>query len=143
MDVAQVRKSNYSSIILASIIFLVLGLALGLYLVPLTKNQTGIINQPKEQDKSLLKVSPLIKSQTANASGNITKVDGNKITISNGGVEDTFSLAPKFAIFKPSVGKQATPSTQVNDIETGKDATIILQVKDSEYKIISISYTGK
>lgn len=86
--------------------------------------------------------NPLFKSQTATFQGTITKIDGSKLSLKDdSGQAGTFSLSPKVTIYKFSGStRQASASSDIKTLETGKQVLIVLELKDNQYQVISISY---
>ena len=86
--------------------------------------------------------SELFDSQTANLTGKIINVSGNKLTLENhAGVKGEFLLAQNFLVSDLS-GRSLPPAkTEVEKIQLNKEAMIALSVVDKEYRVISIIFT--
>lgn len=86
--------------------------------------------------------NPIFKSQTATFQGVITKVSGNSIEVKNdSGQVATFPVAGKVVIYKfTGASPQASASSDLKSIETDKQALVMLELIDSGYQVVSISY---
>jgi hypothetical protein len=91
-------------------------------------------SNPPEGDSSLF------DNQSANFTGKITAVNGNKLTVKNNrDITGEITVASSPTIFRFS-NLPASPSSDLKTIETNKDVAINLQVKDGRYVAVSISY---
>ncbi len=85
----------------------------------------------------------IVKSQQALAVGEITKKDGETVTIKgDDGKETSFKLSPNLSIYSIST-TSATPPKPTQDItalKLNKKALIDLQLQGEEYLITNISY---
>lgn len=84
----------------------------------------------------------LFRSQTATFQGEITKVSKDSLDVkTDTGTTGNFKLSSKVYIYKFAAGApQATSSTDLSTIESGKRVLIILELSDSQYKVVSISF---
>lgn len=104
-----------------------------------SSNQASI--SQKTTGKTLVETSPVFQNQTATVLGKISKTEGDKATIvSQDNKEETFPVAKKFVLYKPVRNNQATPSSDLKQIDPNMDAFINLEVIDGKYQIVSITY---
>lgn len=84
----------------------------------------------------------LFKAQTATFQGKITKINKDSLDVrADSGAAGNFKLSNKVYIYKFKAGaSQATSSTDLKSIETGKRTLIILELSEGQYKAVSISY---
>lgn len=96
---------------------------------------------PSATPSQQLTVSPLFDSQTASINGEVVKIENSKAFVKKKNLTDTFPLSAQFTIYKYVAGS-ATPTTSTNraDIEPDRTATILLEVVQGEYKMVSITY---
>ena len=116
----------------------IIGFALGRYYTP-PPNQTL---KPTEIKNEQPKTNPLFRSQSATFQGEITKVSGNKISVKDEkGQTGDFSVADKVVIYKFKEGvSQASVSSDLKTIDTGKQALVVLELINGQYQVVSISY---
>lgn len=81
-------------------------------------------------------------SQNANVQGQVTKIDGNKVTIKNvKGETQVFTAADQVFITKFNGNTPASPSADLKTVELNKNVIISLMAKNGDYQIVSISQT--
>lgn len=127
--------------IISSIVLLSLGVAAGFFLGRFSLSTQVATNQAVKQTVQAPKVENVFKSETATFQGVVTKA-GEKLTLKNdkGQVAD-FLISPKAVIYKPTGQKgQASASADIKSVELNKKVLIILELKDNNYQIISVSY---
>lgn len=125
-------------IIIAVLTLVLISLSALLYL---NKNNLNVGNFQTPKPPS--NANPqLFDSQTANLTGKITKINGDKITLENrSGVKGEFKLAQNFLVSDLS-GRSLRPAkTEVEKIELNKEAMITLSVVDNEYFVTAIIFT--
>lgn len=90
----------------------------------------------------LVETSTLFKSQTANFLGTITKINGNTATTKDkDGKESTFPFSPNLSIYKFGADpNKPERTTDPKTIELDKQASIVLEFRDTQYTISSITY---
>lgn len=90
----------------------------------------------------LVETSTLFKSQTANFLGMVTKVSGNSATTKDkDGKESTFPFSPNLSIYKfGSDPNKPERTTDPKTIDLNKEASIVLEFRDTQYLISSITY---
>lgn len=86
--------------------------------------------------------NPIFKSQTATFQGFITKVDGSNLSVKDEkGTTDTFPVSQRAVIYKFKANSpQASASSDLNSIETDKQALVMLELLDNKYQVVSVSY---
>lgn len=117
------------------IISAVLGYTFGVYQ---TEQQTAqSVKQPQQSPDN-----PLFQFQTATIQGKITKLTDNQITIADSkGQVGQFPLSSKLTIYRPSEGtKPAYASTDPKTISLNEPTSVLLQLMDGVYQVVSISY---
>ena len=97
---------------------------------------------PSSTSSPQAKSNQLLRSQTATFQGEITKVNKDSVDVkTEKGIVGNLKLSSNFFIYKFEPGAtQATSSADINSIETGKRALIILELSENQYKVVSISY---
>ena len=99
---------------------------------------SGPIPQSQNQSKQIVFKNPLFKSQSATFEGEITGVEGLKLTVKDYKDQTgVLTAIPNLIIYGSGVKKAATDSAS---IELNKKAVLTLEVVDGQYKVISISY---
>ena len=133
----KIPRSAIATIVLA-LSAGIIGFALGRYYTP-PPNQTL---KPTEIKNEQPKTNPLFRSQSATFQGEITKVSGNKISVKDEkGQTGDFSVADKVVIYKFKEGvSQASVSSDLKTIDTGKQALVVLELINGQYQVVSISY---
>lgn len=128
-------------IVLIGCALLVVGLLFG-YLLSTWANKSQQVNLASKTIKVENKTSPLISGSTANITGQITKVEGNKVTVLNTQKQsDTFELAKNFVVIRPSLNpNNSSNSASTKDILLNADALLYLQSINGEYQVLSIAY---
>ena len=113
--------------------------AVGGFFVGKTVSQNQSLTQSKTGSA---KQNSIFSSQTATIQGEITNVNGPKISIkNNNGQTGDFSLSQRAVIYQFKPGSNtASASSDVKTIETGKKVVVVLQLNDDKYEIVSISY---
>lgn len=123
-------------------LILVVVAALGGFLVG--KQGGGMASLPKVQTQTNQEapVSPLLKSQTATFQGEIVKVEGQTMEVkSDTGDTGSFPISGNAVIYKyTSTSTQASASSDLKTIETGKMALVMLELLDNKYQVVSVSY---
>ncbi len=124
-----------------------IGYAVGTVQPPVPSVRGSLNNNPIYQTEGpRIGPSSIIKSQSAQATGKIVKVDGNGVTIQG---DDNkiiaFSLAPKFAVFNvtsTNASQSAIPQGNSNreDIKINQPALIYLELQGTQYYITTITY---
>lgn len=118
---------------------LILGLAVGFYF--------GKRSQPYIESKTAsnsISENNLYSSQTASIRGEITKIDGETLTIKNlnnqviGQQQVSTRLIVSKGTLRPD--KTATPSSGISSIELNKEAFIQLEMMGGRYQVTSIQY---
>lgn len=104
-----------------------------------TSNQTPTT---QEGQTSQVLSNPLLKSQTATFQGEITAVSGQNLEVkSDGGQTGSFPVSSRLVVYKYTVGStQASASSELKSIETGKQALVMLELLDNKYQVVSVSY---
>ncbi|MBI2011204.1 hypothetical protein HYS91_00400 [Candidatus Daviesbacteria bacterium] len=137
-------KSNSNLGWIVGIVLTLAALALGFFMGRgLLATNPGSINNQASGSATMVKTSPLFKAQTATIQGKITKIDGSTITVtSQDNQAETFPLDSNFTIYKHTSGTSFAAALPGSDkqIELNKDSIIVLNVKDGDYKVSSISY---
>lgn len=91
-----------------------------------------------------LKLEPetIVKSQQAQAVGEITKLEDDAILVKSNGDETKFKLASSFYVYPLSKDpkKPPQPKREKAAIEVNKKANITLELNGTEYQVVSISY---
>ena len=84
----------------------------------------------------------LFRSQTATFQGEITKVNSGSLEVkSDSNQTGSLTLSDRVVIYKFKEGtNQATASSDLTSIETGKKVLIVLNLLGNQYKVVSISY---
>ena len=131
-------KGSNITLILGIVISLVIGFLVGNASSGTYKNG---ISMP-----SLQSGNPIFTTQSATVQGKINKVEGNKITVTNlSGNQGEFELSEMTVINKIVTNSNklntATSSTDLSTLETDKDVSLILQLKDGKYVVLSVNYT--
>ena len=139
-------KSKFNPKILVFISSLIVGILIGLiigqkssFLMSLKKNAT---DQPVLLQAGMIRTSSLFQSQSAIIQGKITKVENSSLTIEDKNKHsESFPIASTLVIYIPTSNSPiSTASADLKFIKINELATILLQVIDSHYKIVSISY---
>ena len=125
-----------------AISLLIFGLAVGFFLGKRSQlNTSPATNLPISTNTA---ASSLYSSQTANIRGQITKVDGETLTIKNLNNQATgeHQASSRVLITKASArpDKLASPSSDLSTIELNKEALIQLEMIGGQYQITSIQY---
>lgn len=126
----------------ATTIILIVIAAVGGFLAG-KQNQGGSVSLPKIQSQaSQIQSNPLLKSQTATFQGTITKVSGQTIDVkSDSGQTGSFPVSARVVIYKfNGTSPQASASSDLKTIETGKQALVMLELLDNKYQVVSVSY---
>lgn len=125
---------------LIGIVFILLAATVG-YLFGVSVS-TSKISLPQISTRQGVSKNPLFKSQTATFQGTITKIDKSNLSVKDeSGRTGTFPISSKVTIYKFSgSSRQASASSDIKTLETGKQVLIVLELKDKEYQVISISY---
>ena len=84
----------------------------------------------------------LFRLQTATFQGEIVKVNSGSLDVkTDSGQTGSLTLSDRVVIYKFKEGtNQASASSNLNTIETGKKVLIVLDLSGSQYKVVSISY---
>ncbi len=128
-------------IVIGIVIFILLSAGVG-YLVGAKKNPAQNQAAKTSDQSSSPSKNSFFQTQTASLQGKITKVSESGITVENDKKESkTFAASNKLAIYKFATNStQATPSSDLKAIETGKNAILNLELVGNDYQILSISY---
>ena len=124
-----------------TIVLVVIAAALG-FLFGKQGQMPGLKTQNPLSTESQTAQNSLLKSQTATFQGEITKVNGQNIDVkSDSGQTGSFPVSSKVVVYKFSSGStQASASSDLKSIETGKSALIMLELMDGKYQVVSVSY---
>lgn len=132
----QIMKAAYS---LVTIVLILVAGFVGYYvaknnLTPEVITQTKTTEAPKAQT--------IFTTQTATIQGTISKVDGNKLSVTNLKQENgQFTVSDKVVIYKFRSGStQASASSDLKTIETGQQVLLNLELANGAYQVVSISY---
>lgn len=130
-------KKNFKYVILTLILILLAGITgyyFGRYL-PFSKVTPG------RETNSSSNISQLSVNHTATIYATIVSVDGSSITVADReGQKATMALSSSLTIFTPSSSREATASSDLKSIEINKEALIIAEFRNGQYKVMSISY---
>ncbi|MBI4040105.1 hypothetical protein HY389_01990 [Candidatus Daviesbacteria bacterium] len=84
---------------------------------------------------------PTFLNQTATITGTITQVSGSTLTLKTAADQtNNFPVSDKVVVNKPNKDKTASASSGIKSIDTGKAALLILEMKQGNYQVVSISY---
>lgn len=126
------------------VITLILVVVAGLGGFIVGKQGGGMASLPKVQTQTNQEasVSPLLKSQTATFQGEITQVSGQTMEVkSDSGETGSFPISGNAVIYKfTGTSPQASASSDLKTIETGKMALVMLELIDGKYQVVSVSY---
>lgn len=122
-------------VILASLLFLVIGFAVGYKL-----NSVPLKNLTKNNSNSLQ--DQFFQNQSALTQGKITKAENRYLIVTNNqGVAKSFELSPHFVVYvSKESSRYATPSSDIKSVQLNKDASLVFQMIDGVYKVLSVSY---
>ena len=125
-----------------AISLLILGLAVGFFIGKRTQASVSVsTNLPINTNTT---DNSLYSSQTATIRGEITKVDGETLTIKNLNNQTTGQqqVSSRILITKATArpDRTASPSSDLSKIELNKEALINLEMIGGRYQIISIQY---
>lgn len=141
----MVNPSRRTTLLIVS---LIIGGVIGFFL------GKSVVQKPPTSSTAPTQANSLFRSQTATFQGEISKVNSDSLDVkSDSGQTGSLTLSNKVVIYKFKEGsKQATASSDLSSIETGKKVLIILEFSGgqykqslnsslrSEYKVVSISY---
>lgn len=117
------------------------GYSYGLKQSPPAYNQPQISSVQKPAD---LKLGPatIVKSQQAQATGEITSVEDDSILVKSNGDQTKFKLASSFFVYPLSTDpkRPPQPKREKSAIEINKQANISLELNGTEYQVVSIAY---
>lgn len=111
----------------------------------LVKTPSQIV-QPKEKvaNPDTVKVvesSTLFKNQVATVMGQAIKVDNNTVTIKDrDNKQSSFPLDANFSVFKFDPNNKPTTFKDPKAIDLNKEASFVLEFKDTQYKITSVTF---
>lgn len=88
------------------------------------------------------KTSPLFLSQTATIQGKILEAKGTTLTVEDkNGQKGDFALATDYSILIYKEGeKTGKTTTDLNQLDPKREALIILQLENNDFKVVSVSY---
>ncbi len=92
--------------------------------------------------QSVVARNPIFKSQTAIFQGVITQVSGRNLAVKDDkGTTATFPVSSKVVIYKFNGNSpQATGSSDLQTIETGKQVLVMLELINNQYQVTSVSF---
>ena len=104
----------------------------------------GKSSNPPTYNPSLVRENPansLYSSQTAFIRGKITHIEGKILSVINlnNATSGNIIASDRLIVTKP---KQASPSSDLSQLETDKEALISLELKDDRYEAVSIQYVN-
>lgn len=84
----------------------------------------------------------IFQEQSAAVQGTITKVDNQTLSVTNTtGENGQFPISPRIVVYSFRPGStQASASSDIKTITTGKQALIKLELENGQYQVTSISY---
>ena len=120
------------------IVVLIIGGVLGFFVGRSTGQKATQVSNTAPTTQS----NQLFRSQTATFQGEITKVNSGSLEVkSDSNQTGSLTLSDRVVIYKFKEGtNQASASSDLNTIETGKKVLIVLNLLGSQYKVVSISY---
>ncbi len=103
---------------------------------------TSKTTPPADVTRPAVTRNPIFKSQTATFQGTITKIDRSSVSLKDeSGKTGIFPISAKVVIYKfTGSSRQASASSDIKTAETGKQVLVVLELKDNQYQVISISY---
>ncbi len=135
----EVIKTSKSSlriqILILSAILLIVGGVSG-YLLKSNPSSTT------QLDRSAPQSNPLIKNQSATVYGKIVEKNSNSIKVlGENGESAVFNLAPSILVYKSATDSAITETfAGIDEIDLNKEAVIVLNMFEGEYKVASVSY---
>lgn len=125
-------KSNNNLVLILGIIILMIVLSSGGYFIGKVSTPKGVALPAQTQlNYKVPKNNPIFTNQTAIIIGEITRISGSILSIkSKSGQRGDFPISSKIVIYR-----EASASSDLNKLETGKSASIGLALENNQYKV--------
>lgn len=104
------------------------------------KGAASVVQNPFSESQPSEKTN-VFSSQSASIQGKITKLDGDRLSITNSaGVSGEFGISPNAMVFKfRNATSQASPSSDLRTVELNKNVVVNLNFENDAYLVVSIS----
>src|SRR3989344_311238 len=99
--------------------------------------------QPRTVPKQVGETNTLFTAQSASIRGYITDVSENKLKVQNiSGVSGEVEVSDQVIIKKPEA-RVASATSDLKQVETGREALVALELNGGVYRVMSINYLPK